>query len=182
MSLKACILGLLSLRSMTGYELKSTFDRSISYNWSSSSTQIYTALKGLEREGFVKSELVVQESKPNKRVYQITPEGSRFLEEWLMSPMEFKYAKDEFLVRVFFSNLIDDSQAVAILEQNLANMEKQVEELTYIRKRVTSRPSQNPRARHYQLMALDLRVAGLNGVITEARRQIMQMKSNTLSE
>jgi len=177
MSLKACILGLLSLRSMTGYELKNTFDRSVAYNWSSSGTQIYTALKSLEQKGLVKSDLVVQESKPNKRVYQITPQGKAYLEEWLKTPMEFQFAKDEFLVRVFFTNHIDDSQALQILEQHLALMERQVQELQNIRARVTSRPSNNPRARFYQLMALDLRVASLTSMIAEARRQMEQLKS-----
>lgn len=177
MSLKACILGILALRDMTGYDLKNTFDRSVSYVWSSSSTQIYTALKSLAEDGSVQSDLIVQESKPNKRVYRITPKGLSYLEEWLMSPTEPRLAKDDFLVRVFFANQIDDIQALQVLEQNLANMELQVKELQEIRTRVTSRPSQNARARLYQLMSLDLRVSGLNGMIAETRRQMEQIRS-----
>jgi DNA-binding PadR family transcriptional regulator len=178
MSLQACILGLLALRPMTGYELKNTFDRSVSYNWSASATQIYSTLKTLAKNGLVESHLVVQESKPNKRVYQITPEGLSFLKDWLTAPAEPRLAKDVFLVRVFFANYVDDGRALQILEQYLASMEKQVEELLEIRNRVNSRPSHNPRARFYQLMALDLRVAGLNGMIAEARRQMEQIRNN----
>ncbi|WP_102348403.1 PadR family transcriptional regulator [Bacillus sp. Marseille-P3661] len=180
MSLKACILGLLSLRDMTGYELYKTFENSVSYNWSSSRTQIYTALKTLNKSGLVESDLIVQISKPNKKVYRITPEGKKSLEEWLMAPAENRLAKDEFLVRVFFANYIDDSKAMEILENNLNSMEQQVEELGEIRKRITRRPSKNPRARTYQLMALDLRVSGLKGMIDETQRQMEEINRNSI--
>ncbi len=177
MSLKACILGLLSLRDMTGYELNNTFENSVSYNWSSSRTQIYTALKSLDKSGLVESDLIVQVTKPNKKVYRITPEGKEYLEDWLMAPAESRLAKDEFLVRMFFANHVGDRNALEILEKNLNSMERQVKELEDIRTRVTSRPSQNPSARVYQLMALDLRVAGLNGMIAEARRQMEEINT-----
>jgi DNA-binding PadR family transcriptional regulator len=175
MSLKACILGLLSLRDMTGYELNSTFEKSVSYNWSSSRTQIYSALRSLNAAGLVESDLVVQISKPNKKVYKITPEGKQYLEDWLMAPAETRLAKDEFLVRMFFANYVDESVALEILQKNLLSMEQQVQELEVIRSRITKRPSKNPLARKFQLMSLDLRVAGLKGMITEARRHIKEI-------
>jgi DNA-binding PadR family transcriptional regulator len=177
MSLKACILGILALRDMTGYELKNTFDRSVSYVWSSSSTQIYAALKSLAKDDLVESVLVLQESKPNKRVYKITPEGLNHLQEWLISPAEPRFERNDFLVRIFFANYIEEIQVQEIMEQNLASMKQQVQELQEIRTRVTNRPSQNAQARLYQLMCLDIRVAGLDGMIKETDRQLEHIRS-----
>ncbi|WP_017729101.1 PadR family transcriptional regulator [Halalkalibacterium ligniniphilum] len=175
MSLKACILGLLSLQNMTGYELNKTFESSISYNWSSSRTQIYTALRSLDKNGLVESDLIVQHTKPNKKVYRITSKGRNFLEEWLLSPTDSSFAKDEFLIRVFFANHLDNNKALLILEQNLASMESQVQKLNEIRTEITNQASSDP----FQLMTLDLRVAGLNGMITETRRQMKLLQSNS---
>ena len=80
MALKFGILGLLATRPMSGYDLKGTFDQSVSYVWNASGSQIYSALRELERNGYVQAELVVQESRPNKKIYSITPAGLEALE------------------------------------------------------------------------------------------------------
>ncbi|MEI8282982.1 MAG: helix-turn-helix transcriptional regulator [Armatimonadota bacterium] len=43
--------------------------------------QLYPALRKLEEAGYVVGEWVMQEGKPNRRVYSITDEGGKFLLE-----------------------------------------------------------------------------------------------------
>ena len=76
MSLKHGLLGLVSSEgSMTGYELDKFFKNSLNYFWQAKTSQIYRELKAMEDLGWLTSERVIQEDKPNKKVYSITAEG-----------------------------------------------------------------------------------------------------------
>lgn len=170
MSLEGSILGLIALGKSNGYEIKNTFQASVSYCWNASPSQIYASLKSLERRGLVISTLVVQEGRPNKKNYTLTEAGRHALEEWLAQPIKDKFVKDDFLTKIFFSNFTDDRVALRQLDAYIAALQNQLRELAAIREHVTSRPSRSPRARRFQLISLDLRVAGLGGSMEEAVR------------
>ncbi len=105
MSLKHGILGLLSYHSMTGYDLMRYFNESLNFFWNAQTSQIYRDLDNLEEKGLVKSDIIHQESKPNKRVYTITKEGRMEFLKWLntYSIKESIKIRDAFLMRIFFS-------------------------------------------------------------------------------
>jgi DNA-binding PadR family transcriptional regulator len=48
--------------------------------------QVYTTLERLQRDGLVAHEVVSQSERPDKKVYALTPEGRRQLQEWLTTP------------------------------------------------------------------------------------------------
>jgi DNA-binding PadR family transcriptional regulator len=74
--LEAALLALLSIRPMTGYEILRHHARALEPWWETPRTQIYPKLRELQRRGLIEHEYVVQESKPNKRLYSIGPAGS----------------------------------------------------------------------------------------------------------
>ena len=87
MSLKHGLLGLLSSEGpTTGYELDKIFKNSLAYFWHAKTSQIYRELSTMESLGWLTSERVLQEEKPNKRVYSITDQGKEELLKWLMLP------------------------------------------------------------------------------------------------
>jgi Predicted transcriptional regulators len=104
MSLQFAILGLLTYNSMTGYDLKTLFDKSINHFWKASLSQIYRELTALEQKGYVSSMILPQEDRPDKRVYSITEEGEKAFQKWLSDFPESLIApkRDEFLLRIFF--------------------------------------------------------------------------------
>jgi len=79
MSLGNTLLGLLNHRPMAGYDLKKMLDHPIGFFWVAQMSQIYRELNKLEEKGLVKSEIVPQEKRPDRKVYQITKEGYIFL-------------------------------------------------------------------------------------------------------
>ncbi|MDR0469037.1 MAG: PadR family transcriptional regulator, partial [Peptococcaceae bacterium] len=79
MSLKYGLLGLLNYGTMTGYELDKVFNDSLGFFWQGQTSQIYRELSAMERDGWLKSERVVQQDKPNKKLYIITDDGKRAL-------------------------------------------------------------------------------------------------------
>ena len=114
-SLRHCILALIDLRPMTGYDLKKAFDGSVAHFWSADQAQIYRTLKGLEADGLVAVEVIPQSGKPDRREHRITEPGSRELSRWLRSPSEPDPAREPFLARVFFAGREDDPALVAAL-------------------------------------------------------------------
>jgi DNA-binding PadR family transcriptional regulator len=67
MSIKLAILGILSWKPSTGYELKNIFEDSSFMYWSGNNNQIYKALINLENEDLVTSKVVHQDKSLSKK-------------------------------------------------------------------------------------------------------------------
>ena len=103
LSLPFGLLGLLTYQDSTGYDLTKRFEDSLNNFWHAQSSQIYRELKRMEKLGWVRSQNVIQESRPNKRLYAITDAGRNELSKWLANAKpEFDHSHHELLMRVFF--------------------------------------------------------------------------------
>jgi len=104
--LEVALLGLLSVRPMTGYEIKRQYARGIAPWWETPRTQIYPKLRELERRGLVRHQYIVQQGKPNKRVYSLQPHGSAALEDWLRTDIRWPDLRQHMMMRLFLGNLL----------------------------------------------------------------------------
>src|SRR3546814_19790247 len=86
MALEHALLVSLSERTASGLELTRRFDKSIGHFWTASHQQIYRVLGRMERDGWVRSEVVAQKDRPDKKVYAVTEQGRLKLERWLSEP------------------------------------------------------------------------------------------------
>ncbi|MEZ4517242.1 MAG: PadR family transcriptional regulator [Chloroflexota bacterium] len=116
MSLKHAVLGFLSYRPMSGYDLKKAFDSSVSHFWPADQSQIYRTLSQLEADGWVDRETVEQAARPDRHVYSITESGTEELQAWLGTPLPPQDDREPFLIQVFFSANRDPQQVLAMLE------------------------------------------------------------------
>jgi DNA-binding PadR family transcriptional regulator len=96
------LLGLLSLGSMSGYDIRQLIPQSIGHFWSESYGQIYPGLKRLAAAGLVEKKTQRQKGKPDRHVYSLTPEGRAHLQEWLKLPVAEEVPRSELLLKVFF--------------------------------------------------------------------------------
>ena len=80
------VLGLLAKRPGSGYDIVAFAERSVSFFWPLSRSQLYTELSRLEELGWASGTTVEQDRYPNKRVYESTPAGMDALRDWLESP------------------------------------------------------------------------------------------------
>lgn len=117
MSLRYAILGLLARESLTGYDLTKRFDTTIAFFWSAKHSQIYPELAALTKEGLVTFEVVTQTSKPNKKVYTITPEGLGALADWVSEPREKRTVKDPTLLRAWTIGTVDPERVLPALRE-----------------------------------------------------------------
>ncbi|MBA3075528.1 MAG: PadR family transcriptional regulator, partial [Anaerolineae bacterium] len=72
MDLQSTILGLLSWKPFSGYDLKGIISESDLFYWSGNNNQIYKILLELQQAGLVTFEVHEQESLPAKKIYSVT--------------------------------------------------------------------------------------------------------------
>jgi PadR family transcriptional regulator AphA len=109
------VLGLLTKRPLSGYDIKAIVDRSTRFFWAASYGQIYPELRRLEAEGLIEGE-----DRPNggrtRRVYQLTDAGRDELVAWLFGSTVTIELRDESLLRLFFADVLPHEQALMLLE------------------------------------------------------------------
>jgi len=132
------ILGLLTFREMSGYDLKQLINKSIThFYWSPAKSQIYGELRRLESQGLVTMREVLQTLRPDKRLYRITSQGTEAMQKWLEnSGVEPDSYKSALLLKVFFGHMLSPNTIGELLEErrqqvehDLAACQKKVEEL-----------------------------------------------------
>lgn len=87
MALPHAILVSLCEQAGSGYELARRFDRSIGYFWAATHQQIYRTLRTMETDGWVRSAVVAQQGRPDKKVYDVTDAGRLELARWIAEPL-----------------------------------------------------------------------------------------------
>jgi PadR family transcriptional regulator AphA len=126
MSIKQTILGFLSWKPFTGYELKKFFADSLSFYWSGNNNQIYGSLIELHREGSVSIEILQQEKYPAKKVYAITDKGKKELRAWLLSEPEIPQLRNLFHIRLSWTEALGIEELVALLEGYVKLIETEI--------------------------------------------------------
>ncbi|MBZ0293028.1 MAG: PadR family transcriptional regulator [Anaerolineae bacterium] len=115
--LKFILLGFLSYRPLSGYDIEHWMRVSTGHFWHVKLSQIYTTLKKLEAEGLVRSEIEPQADRPDRRVYTLTDAGMVELDQWRSEMLvEMDSKKDTLLLKVFFASP-DASQKESLLAQ-----------------------------------------------------------------
>ena len=108
------VLGLLSLRSWTTYELAEQMKRAIGQYWPRAESGIYREPKKLEARGLARSTTEYVGQRPRTR-YTITPAGRRALAAWVPSPGAGPVIEFEQLVKVFFAEQATKADLLATL-------------------------------------------------------------------
>jgi DNA-binding PadR family transcriptional regulator len=97
------ILGLLSVKPWTSYDLAQQMDRSLGRMWPRATSKIYEEPKKLVAHGLAQAR---EESIGRRRrtLYSITAKGRRALAAWLEEPGEGPVLEFEQMLKVFFSD------------------------------------------------------------------------------
>jgi DNA-binding PadR family transcriptional regulator len=145
MSISFAILGLLSWKPSTGYELKKIFEESSTMYWSGNNNQIYKSLIQLLKEGLVTNEIQHQESSPSKKIYTITEEGLAELKEWVLSNPEPPEFKKMFLIQLAWADQLNTKELNGLLSSYENEIKMQLLLQQEKNRRGQSSPSRSPR-------------------------------------
>jgi PadR family transcriptional regulator, regulatory protein AphA len=114
---KYAILGMLSIKPMSGYDIKKEIEESISNFWTESYGQIYPVLKGLVAEKLVTKTVERGAGKPDRHVYSLTERGRKELQAWLAEGATPKVERNELLLKLFFGEEVKVSVNIRHVER-----------------------------------------------------------------
>lgn len=145
MSIKYAILGLLSWKPATGYELKKIFEDSSAMYWSGNNNQIYKSLVQLLNDGLVTNEVKHQESSPSKKIYSITEEGLARLKDWVLEEPDVPELKNTFLIQLAWADQLSDEELHEMLDRYESRINMQLIYQQEKMKRGVQAPNRNER-------------------------------------
>jgi PadR family transcriptional regulator AphA len=117
------ILGLLSWRPLTGYDIKKMFEGSPALYWSGNNNQIYTALVRLHEQGLVNQAVELQPDRPARKIYSLNEQGQAVLRQWLLSEPEPPQLKNTFLIQLAWADQLSDDELDKLLGQYEAEIQ-----------------------------------------------------------
>jgi DNA-binding PadR family transcriptional regulator len=92
---------------MSGYDMRQVMEWSTSNFWQESYGQIYPTLKSLENARLIElQDCANKASKRQSKVYALTDLGRTRLETWLQTPSQPQVARNEMLLKIFFSGMV----------------------------------------------------------------------------
>jgi DNA-binding PadR family transcriptional regulator len=95
------LLALLAKEPAHGYELKLALEQTFGAAYPSPNIgQVYVTLKRLEADGLVRGQDVAQDSRPNKKVYELTEAGREAVAAWVSEPADGPRVRDDFFVKL----------------------------------------------------------------------------------
>jgi len=132
-STEYALLGALMPGPKHGYEIMQFLGAALGSAWHVGTSQLYTLLRRLEGDKFLCSKLEIQDTRPSKRIFSLTPAGKRRFLAWLKAPTEHvRDLRIEFLAKLFFFDRLS-------LEGGAELIEAQIQVLEQIRTRIRQR-------------------------------------------
>ncbi|HTQ88766.1 MAG TPA: PadR family transcriptional regulator [Streptosporangiaceae bacterium] len=108
------VLGLLSVKPWSSYELTRQMDRSLGRIWPRAASKLYEEPKKLVAHGLARAS-IEQNGQRTRTVYAITAAGRQALAAWLHEPGDGPVLEFEQLVKVFFADNGTKADALATL-------------------------------------------------------------------
>ncbi len=163
------VLGVLSLAPVHGYDVWRYLKDHLGAVWQLGRSQVYGLLSQMERDGLVRHERVDQANLPSRKVFSLTPEGQRAIDQWIREPVH--HVRDfrlEFPTKFHFAHACSTELAralvrnqVKICREKKANLEK------------TMARSPSDIERHifeYRIRVVDATVKWLQGLLRNVPR------------
>ncbi|MEU7968603.1 PadR family transcriptional regulator [Streptomyces sp. NPDC049097] len=115
MALRHAVLAALLDVELSGYQLAKSFDLGVANFWYAQPQQLYAELTRLERDGLIAGREVVQDARPNKRLFRVTEAGLAELEDFTAASAKPPFIRDDLLVKVQAADDVDLGALIAQL-------------------------------------------------------------------
>ncbi len=139
-SSKFAILGALSLKPASGYDIKRFVASSIGHFWNESYGSIYPILKKLAQAKLIQPQKGPQSGR-ERVVYALTAQGEKALREWLLQPPRPEPFRSEILLKLFFAQRTPIDISMAQVQEKKIAEERRFAAYAQIREEL---PRQHP--------------------------------------
>jgi DNA-binding PadR family transcriptional regulator len=116
-ALRHAVLAALLDGEYSGYQLTKIFDVGVSNFWYAAPQQLYAELTKLEADALVAGREIVQQGRPNKRVFKVTQAGLDELAAFAATPAKPLLLRDDLAVKVHAADLVDPAPLIAQLRE-----------------------------------------------------------------
>jgi DNA-binding PadR family transcriptional regulator len=142
MPIQHAVLALLDDGPTHGYELKGRFEAAIGPQWGRLNIgHLYQTLDRLSRDGFVTSERVANDVRPDRRVFALTDAGRQELARWLKQPAERTTGyRDELFFKLLVASRAGADTVVEVVSRQRAYQLGQLRTLTELRRDHNDQP------------------------------------------
>lgn len=183
MSLKHAILGFLSLKSLSGYDLKKAFDRSVRHFWPANQSQIYRTLSQMTEDGLVEKEVIEREERLDMKIYSITKAGRSELHDWLAAPLPEKETREPFLIQVFFGGKLSDEELLNLLHHEKKFAEENLLALDAVHQASTTQAGSinDPRAFFLSMLTLEYGIKSNQALLKWLNSAIKRIETKNYS-
>jgi PadR family transcriptional regulator AphA len=123
---QAAILGLLSRREASGYDLLKDMERHLAHIFSPARSQVYAVLPRLVGAGLATRREVPQSDRPDKWVYRITRAGRDSLAAWVAEPPAEEETRSLFLLKLFLAEHVDETAVAPLIEERRAQSQERL--------------------------------------------------------
>ncbi|MBC6462819.1 PadR family transcriptional regulator [Actinomadura sp. HBU206391] len=148
MALRHAVLVALLDEELSGYQLAKSFDMGVANFWHALPQQLYTELAKLEKEGLVAGREVVQDTRPNKRVFKVTEAGLAELERFAASVNKPSIIRDDLAVKVQASDHVDVDEVIAQLMERATFADAKIELFSRLLRQMRGDRSEEEFLRH----------------------------------
>ena len=150
------ILGLLMIRSLTIYDIKTTLEKKISPFYAASYGSIQAAVRKLLDNGHIGFTAKVENGR-NKKEYAVTPAGREAFFAWMREDLSVSKFNDDALVKVFFFGFISRDERIRLLSDYIERMQAEHEEMRSFQKSALAMdiPEAHQDIYNYQMASLD---------------------------
>ncbi|SDT45834.1 PadR family transcriptional regulator [Microlunatus soli] len=129
MKFEHVILGLLSWRPFSGYELAKHLEVEGRFLKNKVHlSQIYRLLSRMVDSGWVSYQVSVNDGRPDSKIYRLTASGEQVLRDWVTGPYEpsTRFQDPEFMVRFTFGGPLDHDALLRLIRTELECRRAQV--------------------------------------------------------
>lgn len=172
------LLGLLVPGPMHGYELHKQISdpQGIGFIWHTKLPNLYAQLDQLEKKKWVTFNIQTSESRPARKIYELTEEGKQEFNSWLESPaMHPREMRQDFILRLYFMQHYKPEELNRFLRVQLTHCRSWAQ--------VTSEQIDSEgTAFTYRNSVLHFRYEQINGYITWLEEEIAAQTQNPTQE
>lgn len=154
------ILGLLSLKARTIYEINKAIEQGVSLFYSASFGSLNIALKKMIQKGWVDIEEKIENGR-NKKIYHINDKGRQAFANWLGSEIETTKVKEPALTRLYFLGFAATNEQIKVLKEYLQNLRQTLTTLEFLYQQSleVSHPKELKQVERFQRLTLDYGIA-----------------------
>lgn len=125
------LLGLLAKEPTHGYELKQAVETEFGELWPAVNIgQIYSTLARLEAAGLVRSTAVSQDSRPAKKVFELTAAGREELQQWVDDLVPAARVRDRFFVKLVLAARFQLADPITLIDRQRRAYLRRLRQLT----------------------------------------------------